>query len=129
MILKDYFFKIKGEKFDKYTDTLLYLASRNEHIKNKIKPALNKKLVVICDRFVDSTMAYQVYGKKVKKEFIDNVHKFILNGVKPNVTFILKVTTKSSQLKIKKRKQETGTIIFQNLLFKSPKSFCETWKK
>ena len=40
MILKDYFNKVNNEKFDKYTDTLLYLAARNEHIKNKIKPAL-----------------------------------------------------------------------------------------
>ncbi len=43
LILKDYFNKSKKEKFDKYTDTLLYLAARNEHIKNKIFPALKKK--------------------------------------------------------------------------------------
>ena len=43
LILKDYFNKNNKEKFDKYTDTLLYLAARNEHIKNKIKPALLKK--------------------------------------------------------------------------------------
>ena len=43
LILKDYFTRDRKEKFDKYTDTLLYLASRNEHIKNKIKPALQKK--------------------------------------------------------------------------------------
>ena len=52
IILKDYFQKNKGEKFDKYTDTLLYLAARNEHMVNKIKPALLKKKVVICDRFI-----------------------------------------------------------------------------
>ena len=43
LILKDYFRKSKKDKFDKYTDTLLYLAARNEHIKNKIKPALEEK--------------------------------------------------------------------------------------
>ena len=43
LILKDYFNKGKKEKFDKYTDTLLYLAARNEHIINKIKPALKQK--------------------------------------------------------------------------------------
>ena len=43
LILKDYFNKNNKEKFDKYTDTLLYLAARNEHIKHKIKPALKKK--------------------------------------------------------------------------------------
>ena len=43
LILKDYFRKTKKEKFDKYTDTLLYLAARNEHVKNVIKPALKEK--------------------------------------------------------------------------------------
>ena len=63
LILKDYFLKNNSEKFDKYTDTLLYLAARNEHIKNKIKPALRDKKIVICDRFTDSTLAYQAHGK------------------------------------------------------------------
>ena len=50
LILKDYFTKDSKEKFDKYTDTLLYLAARNEHIKNKIKPALlKKKLLFVID--------------------------------------------------------------------------------
>ena len=43
LILKDYFKNSNLEKFDKYTDTLLYLASRNEHVKTKIKPALKQK--------------------------------------------------------------------------------------
>ena len=67
----------KKSKFQEKTDLLLYLAARNEHIKNKIKPALKKKKIVICDRFTDSTLAYQVYGKKVNKRFIDNINKFI----------------------------------------------------
>ena len=91
LILKDYFKKSKKDKFDKYTDTLLYLAARNEHVATKIKPALKKKMVVICDRFVDSTIAYQVYGKKVNYDFIENIHKIILNKIKPDLTFILKV--------------------------------------
>ena len=89
LILKDYFKKNKKEKFDKYTDTLLYLAARNEHVLNKIKPALKKKQVVICDRFTDSTLAYQVYGKKVNNNFIKIIHKQILGNLKPNITFLL----------------------------------------
>ena len=64
LILKDYFTKNNKEKFDKYTDTLLYLAARNEHIKNKIKPAFLKKKVVICDRFIDSTISLSSLWKK-----------------------------------------------------------------
>ena len=104
LILKDYFNKGKNEKFDKYTDTLLYLASRNEHVKNKINPALKKNNIVICDRFIDSTLAYQVYGKKININFIKNAHKYILNGLKPNLTFVLKVSPRTSRQRLNKRK-------------------------
>ena len=129
LILKDYFNKKQKEKFDIYTDTLLYLAARNEHIKNKIKPALKKKRIVICDRFIDSTIAYQVYGKKVKKSFIDNIHKFILKGVKSDITFILKVSSKSSKLRLKKRKTKNRYDNFpQSFYTKAQNSFLKIAK-
>jgi dTMP kinase len=129
LILKDYFIKESKEKFDKYTDTLLYLAARNEHIKNKIIPALKKKIIVICDRFTDSTLAYQVYGKKVNLNFINNVHKHILNGLKPNITFILKVSAKSSNARLKKRRTKNRYDNFdQSFYTKAQKSFLKIAK-
>ena len=104
LILKDYFAKNQKDKFDKYTDTLLYLAARNEHVINKILPELNKRKIVICDRFIDSTYAYQVHGKKIKKKFIDFIHKFILRGIKPDIVFILKSSIKSTTERLKKRR-------------------------
>ena len=70
--------------------------------------------MVICDRFVDSTLAYQVYGKKVNINFIRNIHKFILRKVKPNITFILKVSSNSSKQRLKKEKQKIDMISFLN---------------
>ncbi len=129
LILKDYFIKDKKEKFDKYTDTLLYLAARNEHIKNKIKPALLKKKIVICDRFIDSTIAYQVYGKKVESSFIENIHKKILQGIKPNIVFVLKVSEKSSQIRLKKRKTKNRYDNFAKSFYaKAQKSFIKIAK-
>jgi dTMP kinase len=129
LILKDYFRKTSKEKFDKYTDTLLYLASRNEHIKNKIRPALKNKQIVICDRFIDSTLAYQVYGKKVNINFINNIHKFILNGLKPNITFILKVSSNSSRKRLIKRKTKNRYDNFpQSFYSKAQKSFLKIAK-
>ena len=126
LILKDYFNKETKEKFDKYTDTQLYLAARNEHIKNKIKPALKKKNIVICDRFIDSTTAYQVYGKKVNRSFINNIHKVILNGIKPNITFILKVNPKSSIKRLKKRKTKNRYDNFPQVFYrKAQNSFLK----
>jgi len=129
LILKDYFNKNNKEKFDKYTDTLLYLAARNEHIKNKIKPALTNKKIVICDRFTDSTLAYQFYGKKVNIKLINDVHKHILNGIRPNITFILKVSAKTSTLRLKKRRTKNRYDNFsQSFYSKAQKYFIKIAK-
>ena len=126
LILKDYFTKDTKDKFDKYTDTLLYLAARNEHIKNKIIPALVKKKVVICDRFIDSTIAYQVYGKKVDINFINNIHKKILRGVTPNIVFVLKVSKDSSRKRLKNRKTKNRYDNFsQSFYNRAQKSFIK----
>ncbi len=129
LILKDYFNKKTKEKFDKYTDTLLYLAARNEHIKNKIQPALKEKNVVICDRFIDSTFAYQVNGKGVSKNFIKHIHRFILQGCKPDLTFVLKVSPKSAKLRLKKRKTKNRYDNFsQSFYSKAQRSFLKIAK-
>ena len=70
LILEDYFHRESKEKFDKYTDTLLYLAARNEHIKTKIKPALLKKQIVICDRVVYLEIYYFILMNIVKMHVI-----------------------------------------------------------
>tara|TARA_B110000438_G_scaffold294005_1_gene334711 strand:+ start:779 stop:1426 length:648 start_codon:yes stop_codon:yes gene_type:complete len=106
VILDDYFYNDAKIKFDKYTDTLLYLAARNEHIKDVIKPAILKKKIIICDRFTDSTLAYQVYGKKVNKILVDTIHKYILNKLKPDLTFILKVNISKAMSRLNKRKKK-----------------------
>ncbi len=130
IILDDYFLKKNNEKFHKYTDTLLYLAARNEHIQNVIRPALNKKKVVICDRFVDSTLAYQVYGKGVNKRFIDNIHKQILYNVKPHLTFILKVNINKAFGRLKKRKIKNRYDKFSKKFYnKAQKAFLMIAKK
>ena len=118
LILKDYFNKTAKEKFDKYTDTLLYLSARNEHVLNKIKPALKKKNVVICDRFIDSTIAYQVIGKKVKYNFIKSIHNQILGNLKPDLTFVLKVSAKSSKKRLSKRKSKNRYDNFPQSFYK-----------
>ena len=106
VILNDYFRSNTKEKFNKYTDTLLYLAARNEHVENKIKPAILKKKVIICDRFIDSTLAYQVYGKGVSKKFVDLIHKHILGNIKPDLTFVLKIKISKALSRLNKRKKK-----------------------
>ena len=72
--------------FKKKTDLLLYLAARNENYENLIKPNINKKVILI-DRFIDSTMAYQHYGFRINKNIINILNNFVLGNLKPNFTF------------------------------------------
>ena len=130
VILNDYFHPDSKEKFNKYTDTLLYLASRNEHIQNKIKPAISKKKIIICDRFIDSTLAYQVYGKGVNKSLVDYVHKYILGNIKPNLTFMLKVDITKALERLKKRKFKNRYDRFsRDFYIKVQKAFIKIAKK
>ena len=76
----------KKSTLKKKTDLLLYLAARNENYENLIKPHLNKKVILI-DRFIDSTMAYQHYGFKIDKRIIKELNNFILGNLKANFTF------------------------------------------
>ena len=129
VILEDYFHPESKEKFNKYTDTLLYLASRNEHIVKKLKPAIVKKKIIICDRFTDSTLAYQVYGKGVNKNLVDSVHKYILGSVKPDLTFILIANISKAMKRLKKRKKKNRYDKFsKNFYSKVQKAFLKIAK-
>ena len=105
------------------------MAARNEHLVNKIIPALRNKAVIICDRFTDSTLAYQVYGKKVDRNFINQIHKFILRNIKPDLTFILKVSSVVSKLRLKKRKTKNRYDNFSKSFYtKAQNSFMKIAK-
>ena len=73
------------------TELLLHNASRYEHAKTLIMPALKKKQFVICDRFVDSTMAYQGYGHKLGRKLPALLHNMLMEQLVPDMTLILDI--------------------------------------
>ena len=81
--IRNFLLKNENKKFNSITDTLLYLAARNENFLRKIKPFYKKK-IIICDRFIDSTLAYQHYGLGVKRHFINFINKEIMGPIKPD---------------------------------------------
>jgi len=92
----------KKTKFKKETDLLLYLASRSENI-DLINKYYNKKIILI-DRFVDSTIAYQHYGMGIDKNIIKVVNRFLLKKINVKFTFLNTVSKKNLLLRLKKRK-------------------------
>ena len=101
--IRNFLLQNKNKKFNSLTDTLLYLAARNENFLKKIKPFYKKK-IIICDRFVDSTLAYQHYGLGVKKHFINFINKEIMGSIKPDYTFLMYLNVNKSILRISNRK-------------------------
>ena len=72
------------------TEALLYAASRAQHVHDVIAPAVEAGKVVICDRFVDSSIAYQQYGRKLG-ECVRIIIGYAIDGCMPDLTFLLKV--------------------------------------
>ena len=120
----------KANKFDKTTDALLILAARNENILGNIKPNLKKNRIIICDRFVDSTIAYQVNGFGVKKRLIDAVHREILGSIRPNFTFVLNINLQISKKRISSKKNINRYDKFKSNFYATvQKSFLKSAKK
>ena len=101
---------VKGNinKWDPITESLLHNAARREHIKNIIKPALLKNKIVICDRYIDSTMAYQGIGQGVNSNFLNILSKEITENIVPNITFIFDIEPDTSLKRAKKRDKNTN---------------------
>jgi len=70
------------------TEALLNYAARHEHLQKLILPALNDGTWVLCDRFADSTMAYQGYGHTMNREVIRRLHRLVVDDISPDLTLI-----------------------------------------
>jgi len=103
--IRDLIFSKYSNNFDKLTDFFLMCASRNEHIKKLILPAKKEEKIIICDRFIDSTYAYQVIGNKIDKNLNIINQKYILKNLKPNLTIVLKSNFHSIASRVSKRKK------------------------
>ena len=92
----------KNYKLDYKTDLMLFLASRSENFQKIIKKNYNKRVILI-DRFIDSTIAYQHYGMNINLKTIKTLNKFIIGNFKSDITFISTVNAKNLRLRLNKR--------------------------
>lgn len=76
---------------DARTEALLYAASRRQHLAEKVEPALEKGLTVICDRFVDSSLVYQGYARGLGMEEVWAINRFAIHDRMPDLTFYLDI--------------------------------------
>ena len=100
--------------FNKFTDLLLYLASRNENVDKIIKKNFRKKIILI-DRFIDSTIAYQHYGMGIDKKLIISLNNYILKKIKPDFTFLNIISIRNLKKRLNNRKNKNR---YDNFNFK-----------
>jgi len=77
------------QKIEPVTELLLFLAARTELVAKVIRPAMEKGVIVLCDRFIDSTLAYQGYGRGLDKQVIRDLNAFATGGLEPDLTVFL----------------------------------------
>ncbi|MEL0185181.1 MAG: dTMP kinase [Hyphomicrobiales bacterium] len=84
---------LKGEKdkMSSLTELYLFSAARRDHIDNVIAPSLKNNEIVICDRFIDSTTAYQGYAGNIDLNLINSINNFTIGSIIPNITYIFDI--------------------------------------
>lgn len=73
-------------KMEKRTEALLYAAARRQHLVEKVMPALEEGKVVLCDRFIDSSLAYQGYAREIGIEEVFKINEFAIENIMPSLT-------------------------------------------
>ena len=77
-------------------EALLYAAARVQHLHDRVEPALAQGKLVICDRYVDSSFAYQAYARGLGKDFIAKINAFALEQYRPDVTIFIDLTPEAA---------------------------------
>jgi dTMP kinase len=91
------------ESMSPVTEYLLYSAARSQLVLRKIKPAIQQGILVICDRFFDSSTAYQGYGRDIDLNIVHQINQLATDGIKPDLTFFIDIDLDEME----KRKQQS----------------------
>lgn len=93
----------KNTAMDARTEALLYAASRRQHLMEKVLPALAEGKIVLCDRFIDSSLAYQGVGRNIGIEEVYRINEFAIEGHMPDATIFLSVSLETGLQRVSSR--------------------------
>ena len=89
--IRDIIHDVNNTEMDPICEAYLYAASRRQHLIEKVKPLLNQGYIVICDRYVDSSLAYQGYARNIGIEKVKDINHYAIDGFYPDLTIYLDV--------------------------------------
>ncbi|MBE3568538.1 MAG: dTMP kinase [Bacillales bacterium] len=103
---------------DGRTEALLYAAARRQHLVEKVIPALETGTIVLCDRFIDSSLAYQGYARGLGIEEVYKINEFAVNGAMPNLTLYFDISPEIGLSRIQQNKgREVNRLDLETLDF------------
>jgi len=102
-----------GTKLGRYAELFLILADRAEHVESLIRPALRDGTIVLCDRFADSTLAYQAFGRQLPLDEVRTVESIARQGLLPDLTFVLDCPVETGLARTRKRRGEAAADRFE----------------
>ncbi|OIK56539.1 dTMP kinase [Oenococcus oeni] len=109
---------LKYPEMNRRTEALLFAAARAQHMVEKIEPALADGKIVLSDRFVDSSIAYQGGGRELGIEAVSEINNFATNGLQPNLTLLLDLPSEVGIARIMKhRSDEVNRLDKDRLVF------------
>lgn len=108
---------VNHTEMDPITEALLYAAARAQHVSEVIIPNLKAGRIVICDRFIDSSIVYQGYGRKLG-DCVRVINEVAVKGYMPNVTFLLKLDPSIGKSRIREHDRlEMEKIEYHNIVY------------
>jgi dTMP kinase len=93
-------------RLDPLTEHLLYEADRAQHLAERVRPALEAGAVVLCDRFADSTTAYQGAGRGLDMDTVQSLHRIATDGTWPNLTFLIDLDPREGLARTASRRRD-----------------------
>ena len=110
------------------TEALLIASSRYQLVNDIILPKLNSDIIVICDRYIDSTIAYQGYGRGINISWLNEINKFSLTHANPDLTFLFDLKVEDSMLRMKNKNKDRIELEGKEFLIKVRNGYLELAK-
>lgn len=115
--IREVILNTENTDMDELTEALLYAASRSQHLKEKVLPNLKEGKVVICDRFLDSSLAYQGYARGIGIEKVLKVNEFAVDNCMPDLTIYIDLDPNIGLSRIKQNRRELNRLDMEKIQF------------
>lgn len=115
--IREVILDIDNTGMDEWTEALLYAASRREHIQKTIIPSIEKGKIVLCDRFLDSSLAYQGYARGLGIDKVNQLNQFATEGLEPDLTILVCVHPEIGLERIRKNSRDMDRLENETIQF------------